>query len=305
MHSQLIIAAWLGCLIAASAGEPTAATQALAAPAKLPDVDVSMGFFTYSDGMDFDDIDGSLSIAEFDFISVLSRPITVAGDLMLVPLVQYGLTSLDFDGVSTAFPVADEDLHSLSLHLAAVKLNPGSPWFYGGWVRAELASDFQHLDGDDVTFDIAGGVGYRFSDRFTLAAGAAVINLNGNTWVCPGLNFDWVLNDQIRIGLYGPMPLISYTPSEDWNFSLRGFPGGGVWNITDDNGRSKSIDLTSYQVGAFASRRLTGKLWLNAGVGITLFNHIEYSDPDGDRKTVDDDLESGMFGQIGLSLKAW
>jgi hypothetical protein len=305
MVSKLTTAVWLGCLAAASAGEPAATTQAVPAQAKFPNMDVAMGFFTYSDGMNFEDIDGSLSVTEFDFISALSRPITVAGDIMLIPLVQYGLTSLDFDGVDAAFSIGDEDLHSASVHLAAVKINKGSPWFYGGWARAELASDFQHINGDDLTFDIAGGVGYRYSDSFTIAAGAAVLNLNGDAWICPGINFDWVVNEKTRIGLYGPMPVISYSPNEDWNFSLRGIPGGGVWNITDDNGDSKSVDLTSYQVGAFAGRRLTGKLWLNAGVGFTVFNGIEYSDQNGDNEILDEDMESGLFGQIGLSLKAW
>lgn len=224
---------------------------------------------------------------------------------MLVPLVQYSLTSLDFDNVGLGFPVADEDLHSVALHLAAVKMNKTSPWLYGAWARAEVASDFQHMNGDDVTFDIAAGVGYRYSDHFTLAAGVCAINLNGDAWVCPGINFDWVVNDQLRVGLYGPMTQISYTPNEDWNISLRGFPGGGNWNITDNNGASQSIDISSYQVGAFVGRRLTGKLWLNAGVGFTLFNNIEYADPDGDNKILDEDMESGLFGQIGLSLKTW
>lgn len=304
MTGKLTTAIWLGCLAAASAGEPAAAPP-VSVETKLPNFNVARALFSYADDMDFDDHDGSLSVTEFDLMSVLSRPVTVAGDIMLLPLVQYGWTGLDFDGVDAAAPVGDEDLHSISLHLAAVKLNQGSPWFYGGWARAELASDFQHINGDDLTFDIAGGVGYRFSDSFTLAAGSAVLNINGDTWVCPGINFDWVVNDTIRVGLYGPVSLVSYSPGENWNFSLRGMPGGGVWNITDDNGDSKSIDLSSYQVGAFANRRLTGKLWLNAGVGMTVFNNIEYSDPDGDDKVLDEDMESGIFGQIGLSLKAW
>ncbi len=304
MTYHFITAILLGSLIAASAGE-TPGSSAAPAETGFLNVDVSRSFLTYSGGMDFEDIDGSLNVIDFDFISMLSRPITVAGDVMLLPLVQYGLTDLDFDDVDAAFPIGDEELHSVSLHLAAVKLNQGSPWFYGGWGRAELASDFQHIDTDDFTFDIAGGVGYRFSDNFTLAAGAAVININGDTWVCPGINFDWIVNEQTRIGLYGPISRISYTPDENWSFSLRGNPGGGVWNITDDKGDSRSIDLSSYQVGAFAGRRLAGKLWLNAGVGITIFNGIEYSDPDGGNKTLDEDMESGMFGQIGLILRSW
>jgi hypothetical protein len=304
MTNKLTAAIWLGFLAAVSAGEPAAAPP-VSAETKLPNINVSRIAFTYADDMDFDDLDGGLSISELDFISVLSRPITVAGDIKLLPFVQYGWTGLDFDGADAALPIGDEDLHSVSLHLAGVKLNQGSPWFYGGWARAELASDFQHINGDDLTFDIAGGVGYRFSDSFTLAVGAAVLNINGDTSVFPGINFDWVVNDTIRIGVYGPISLVSYTPGEDWNFSLRGSPGGGVWNITDDNGDSKSIDLSSYRVGAFASRRLTGKLWLNAGVGMTVFNNIQYSDQDGDKETLDEDMESGLFGQIGLSLKTW
>lgn len=268
-------------------------------------MDVAMGNFTYSSGMDFDDINGELSISRFNFMSALSRPIAVGGGIMLVPVVQYSLTGLEFDGVGKAFPLADEDLHSVSLNLAAFKISKDSPWLYGAWARAEVASDFQHMNGDDVTFDLAGGVGYRFTDHFTLGAGVAAINLNGDAWVCPGINFDWVVNDQLRVGLYGPMSVVSYTPNEEWNFSLRGLPGGGTWNITDNNGDSRSIDLSSYQVGAYAGRRLTGKLWLNAGVGITLFNNIEYADADGSNSLLDEDMKSGLFGQIGLSLKAW
>jgi hypothetical protein len=298
------IAIWLTCLTAAFAGEPPVPTAAPSGT-RLPDMSVARASLTYAGDMDFDDIDGSLSIAEFDFISALSRPITMAGDIMLLPMLQYGLTSLDFDDTGKGFPLADEDLHSVSLHLAALKYDKDSPWLCGAWARAEVASDFQHMTGDDITFDIAGGVGYRFSDSFTLAAVAAVLNLNGDTWICPGINFDWDVNDQIRVALYGPMPVISYTPCEDWNFSLRGSPGGGIWNITDDNGDSKSIDMSSYQLGAYAGRRLNGKLWLNAGVGMAIFNNIKYSDPDGDDEVLDEDMEGGFFGQIGLSLKAW
>jgi hypothetical protein len=304
-NPKLIAAIWLGCLLGASAGQP-ASVRVAPTESKFTSLDVVTGSFTYTEGMDFDDLDGSLNVTKFDFLSLLSKPIHLGSDIMIVPAVQYGLTSFDFDFDGKHSTVAgDEDLHSLSLHLAAMKMSDASPWFYGAWFRAELASDFQHVNGDDFTFDIAAGVGYRFSDSFTLAAGAAVLNLNGDTWVCPGINFDWVVNDKTRIGLYGPLAFASYAPNEDWSFSLRGKPGGGIWNITDGFGDSKSVDLSSYQVGAFVSRRLTGKLWLNAGAGLAFANSLEYSDPDGDHKILDEDMDSAFFGQIGLSLKAW
>lgn len=303
MVTKLTTAAWLGCLLAVTAGEPAAVITPAAPEHNLPNIDVVQGSYTYSDDMDFDDIDGSMSIQEFDFYTLLSRPITVAGDIMLIPALQYGYTGLEFNDVGGSD--FDEDLNAVSIHLAAIKMNEGSPWFYGAWARAEMASDFEHIDGDDFTFDIAAGAGYRYSDNLTLAFGAAVININGDAWVCPGINFDWKVNDEVRIGLYGPIAVASYTPNEDWILSLRGAPGGGVWNITDDNGVSRSIDVTSYQVGAYASRRLVDKLWLTAGAGVTTFNNLTIADPDGDNKVVDEDMESGFFAQIGLSLKAW
>lgn len=309
MAHKMTASIWLGCLLVASAGEnpPTINPSTAIAPVegRLPSYGVAMLGGTYSDGMDFDDRDGSLSVSELDIFSLLTNPITVAGDILLVPAIKYELTSLDFDGVGGAFPINDEDLHSLSLHLAAIKLNEGSPWFYGVWARAELASDFQHINGDDFTFDVAAGVGYRVNDAFTIAAGVAAINMNGDFWVCPGINFDWKASEKIRVGLYGPMPVITYTPNDDWSFSLRGIPGGGIWNTTDDQGDSKSVDLSSYQVGAFVSRKIVGELWLNVGGGVTLANNITMSDPDGDNEIVDEDMDSGLFGQIGLTLKTW
>jgi hypothetical protein len=304
MANQLTAAIWLGCLLGASAGEnPT--NHIAPTEQKLPDFAAARIGGTYSDGMDFDDADGSLSVSELDIFSLLSKPITVAGDILLIPAIKYELTSLDFDGVDDAFPIADEDLHSVSLHLAAIKLNEGSPWFYGVWARAELASDFQHINGDDFTFDVAAGAGYRVNESFTIAVGLTALNLNGDFSIFPGINFDWKVSEKTRVGLYGPMPVISYTPNDEWSFSLRGIPGGGIWNTTDDQGDSKSIDLSSYQVGAFASRKIVGELWLNMGAGVTLFNNITLADSDGDHEIVDEDMDSGLFGQIGLTLKTW
>jgi len=304
MSHEITAAIWLGCLLGASAGE-TPSRIIAPAEARHPSYGAVMLGGTYSDGMDFDDADGSLSVSEIDIFSLLTKPITLAGDILLVPAIKYELTSLDFDGVGGAFPIGDEDLHSLSLHLVAIKFNEGSPWFYGVWARAELASDFQHINSDDFTFDVAAGVGCRVNESFTIAAGVTALNINGDFWVLPGINFDWKVSDTVRAGLYGPMPLISYTPDEDWSFSLRGNPGGRIWNITDDQGDSKAVDLSSYRVGAFASRKIVGELWLNVGGGVTLANNITLSDADSDNEIIDQDMDSGFFCQIGLSLKTW
>jgi hypothetical protein len=270
----------------------------------VPEIDAARGTFSYSGDMDFDDAAGSLEVSKLEIRSLLSAPLSPIENLVVLPAFEYRGTSLEFDGVPAAFPIDDEELHSLSLSALAFSRRQGSPWIYGGYARAELASDFQDIGGDDFTFDLAAGVGYRFNDCFTLALGGAVTNLNGDPTFYPGVAFDWIVSDQIRVGLYGPTFVASYSPDENWELSLRGDSGGDVWNITDGGGNSRSIDLTSYRFGLFAARRLSGELWLRAGAGATFGNDIRLTEPDGDRIDTQE-MKSGMFGQISLVLKTW
>ena len=293
-HKTAIAAASLACATPAFAQSPLA----------LPDIDAARSTFTYSSDMDFDGAAGSLDVSRFEIRSLLSKPLSPIANLTVLPTLEYRLTSLEFDGVPGAFPIGDEDLHSISLSAIAMYSQPGSPWLYGAYGRGEIGSDFQDVGSDDFTFDLAAGVGYRFNPSFTLAVGGVVTNLNGDETFYPGLAFDWIINNQFRVGLYGPTFIASYTPDENWQFGLRGDSGGDVWNITDGAGKSRSIDLTTYRFGLFAARRVTGDLWLRAGAGATFGNDIRLTQPDGER-IYTQEMESGMFGQVSLVLKTW
>lgn len=281
----------LGCLLSLSA-------QSL-----VPGFDAARVTFGHAGEMDFDDGPGSLSVSSFELRSALSKPISPTDGLRILPFCGYEATTLDFHGTPAGFPIGDEELHSLSLSAFAISMREGSPWIYGGWARAELASDFQDVGEDDFTFDLGGGGGYRFNEKFTLGLGGVVLNLNGDTRFYPGIGFDWLVNEQVRLGLYGPTFIAAYSFDENWLFSLRGDSGGGIWNI-DDAGKSRSIDLSSYRLGLYASRRLSGNFWLTAGVGATVGNDIRLTEPGGDR-LFKQDMDTGLFGQIALRMKAW
>jgi Domain of unknown function (DUF6268) len=285
----------LGSLISAFA-EPTT-------PA-IPGFDPARAAFSFSGDMDLDGTAGGLDLQSFEIRALLSRPIEPLDGLILLPVFDYEATSLDFSDRPAGFPIGDEDLHSVYLSAFAFHSRDGSPWILGGWGRAELASDFQNIDGDDFTFDLAGGGGYRFSDKFMLGIGGAVVNLNGDVNFYPGIAFDWIVNERVRIGLYGPVFIAAYTPDENWELEFRGDSGGGLWNIRDTGGSSHSIDVASYRLGLFASRRLTEKTWLSAGVGATVGNVIRLTQPDGD-KLFKQDMDSGLFGEINLRVTAW
>lgn len=270
----------------------------------VPGFDASRVTFSQAGNMDMGTGNGDLDVTRFELRSFLCRPISPIDGLFIMPLAEYRLTALNFDQTPATYPIGDEDLHSLSLSTFAISMREGSPWIYGGWARAELASDFQEIDGDDFTFDLAGGAGYRFNEKFTLGFGGAAINLNGDNKIYPGIGFDWLATDQLRIGLYGPNLLAAFALDQDWLFTFRGDPAGGLWNVTGDAGESRSIKFSSYRLGVYASRRLTGQLWLTAGGGVTVGNELDYTTPAG-REIVGSDPDEGLFGLISLRLKAW
>lgn len=275
-----------------------------AAESSVPGFDAARLAFSQTGNMDLDHGNGDFSLTQFEALSFLCHPISPISGLSIMPLVDYQYTRLNFDHAPAGFPMHDEDLNALNLSSYVMFRCAGSPWIYGGWARAQLATDFHNVNGDDFTFDIAAGAGYRFNERFTLGAGTAVININGDTTFYPGINFDWIASEHLRLGLYGPTLIAAYSLDDDWLLTFRGDPGGGVWNVTGDAGASRAINLTSYRLGLFVSRRLTRDIWLTAGAGATVFNQIDYTLTNGSR-LFKEDAGSALFGTIALRVKAW
>ncbi|MGJ8632769.1 MAG: DUF6268 family outer membrane beta-barrel protein [Luteolibacter sp.] len=257
-----------------------------------------------SAGMDFDGTSGELEVSRLNIRSLLSKPIVPFEDLTILPFLSYNLTSLNFDGTPVGFPIQDEDLHSVSVMAIGIKTFKNSNWFAAGFSRVELASDFQGIRGDSITYDIGAGVGYRFSDSFTLGFGVVATDLNGEESIFPGINFDWKVCEKFRVGLYGPTFQASYEVNECWKLSILGQNGGGSWNISDNFGQSRTIDLDSYNIGLYTENKVTGSLWLRAGVGVTFANEIEIRDNNAG-SSFSRDLDGSLFAQIGLSLTEW
>ena len=268
----------------------------------VPGFDASRILYSQSGDMDLHDDDGSLEVTDIAVRSFLCHPVRPTEGLYILPEAGYRFTRINAGGQTG--PLQDMDLHSFDLSLYMLGMPAGSPWIYGAWARAELATDFKVISGDDFSFDLAGGIGYRFNDTFTFAVGAAVTNLNGYPSFYPGIGFDWIASEKLRIGFYGPTGTAAYALNEYWLFTLRFDFAGGVWNIEDNNGQSQSVDLTDNRLGLYASRRLTDNLWLTAGAGLTIANEINYTTPAG-HGIFGSDLDTAPYGLISLRMKAW
>lgn len=288
--------------IIAAAALGATATLAQDLQSNLPGFDASRVAFSATGNMDLGFGNGELDITTLSLRSFLCQPITPAEGIYILPQAEYSLNSFNFSG--TTGPFQDEDLHLLGLSAYVLSMRPDTPWIWGAWGRAKMATDFQHIDGDDFSFDLAAGVGYRFNPGFTIGVGGAITNLNGESNFYPGINFDWIVNDQVRVGIYGPTAVAAYAYDDNWLFSARFDIAGGVWNITDNLGQSRTIDLTDYRLGLYASRRLVNDLWLTVGAGITLGNELDYATASG-TDLFNTDPDSALFGVIALRMKVW
>ncbi|MEY4244340.1 MAG: hypothetical protein RLZZ245_1925 [Verrucomicrobiota bacterium] len=292
-NPQTSAALFLGSILSAAAAEPL-----------LTEFETARSTFTHSAEMDFDPGQGSLRVSKFEIRSLLSRPITPLDGLKIIPMAEYRLTDLDFDGISSSYPIRDEEIHSLNLSAVAFSKRDDSRWIYGAWARAKMNSDFQDIGEDDFKFDLAAGAGYTFNPDFTLGFGATLLNLNGDEALYPGLFFNWNATEQIRVGLYGPIFVIHYSPAAPWQFSFRADPSGETANITDSDGKSRAIEFQSYRIGLYANRRISDHIWLRAGAGITLGNEINLTETNGDER-FGQNLDDGMFAQVALRLVTW
>ena len=270
----------------------------------LDDVDAARFSASYVAGLGFYGNHGRLDLSRYEVRALLAQPIRPVDDLVILPIFSYKLTDLDFDNAPGSQPFGDEELHTLTLK-SSIRYTPSaSKLEYGGSLAANLSTDFQHLDGDDVTFDVAANVGYRVREDLLLGVGVGVLNLNGDTTILPGPVVEYTPCKGFAAGISGPNLKVIYAPDEQWQFSLRGDAAGGDWNVEGANGQSRTISIDSYRVGLYADRHLTGELWLSVGAGLAMANDLEYTTTSGSR-LYKKDLDDGMFGQISLRVKSW
>ncbi|WP_265594805.1 DUF6268 family outer membrane beta-barrel protein [Haloferula sp. BvORR071] len=256
--------------------------------------------------MEFDKSLGELDVWQVELHTFLSKPINFGPDLTFLPTFRYEGTFLRYDGTLPGFPLKDEDLHSIELPLYLIHTTPSSPWICGAYLRPALATDFDHIDSDDIFVDAAIGAGYKFSDSFYLGAGLAIEDAFGNEELIPGLAFLWSPTPDLTFQLLGPVFDAVWNATPDWRVGVDIRAAGGAWNI-DDNNISRTIDFSSYRAGVHVHRRLVDTWWLEGGAGITFANEMNLKTPNGLglNEAVLGDLDEGIYGYLAVRKEVW
>lgn len=308
-HLLLSLAALQPLLLTAGTTPAATESDAFAPPEGLnffTGMNVARAEFMGSLGMEFDNSAAEVDDYAFQLSSFLSKPIGLFAGYSMLPYFQYEANFLRPDGVPLGIPLGDEDLHEIELSLFVYKMETGSPWITGAWINPSLSTDFESVSGDDFFLDLAAAAGYRVSDTLIVGAGVGALNLTGDTAVYPGIGFFWNPTEDLYFTLYGPNFRAGWEVTDSWRLAFEVRPNGGIWNI-DTAGGSRNIDFSSFRVGLGSSHRLTEKLWLSYGGGVTVGNALNITNTDGSDlfKNTLDDLDEGYYGFVSLSLKAW
>lgn len=194
-------------------------------------------------------------------------------------------------------------LHRIDLSLALVYRPRNSPWNAFISAGPALAGDFSSINSDDLLFVAIAGAGYRFSERFTLLAGAYFSQDFGEPLLLPGPGFIWTPSPKWSVSLIPPRLRIAYAPNDDWRIAAEAFPNGGRWNVRTLDGEEAFLDRSGARAGLRIERRVIGENgWLNLSAGWVFARDLVLETTD-DRMLFDSNVEGGAFVAAGFAWR--
>ncbi len=265
------------------------------APAMAPSAHLE---YSVASEVDFDAAAGGFSYERLDLDVPLMAPYHLNDCHAITMGAAYKATWLQTDTF-----LNDMDLHDFRLNILWMYHESGSKWSWISILSPGLATDGEALDGDDFSLD--GQVSFRYSNspRFAWLGGVVFFMNSMETQIYPGIGFQWRPNDELAIHLSGPILKVSWQPHEDWILRAGIRPGGGNWNV-ENNDASFDVKLRSYQAAIGVERRLSDKIWLGLWGGITFANELEIETAPG-RRLLNQDADSGWFVKLGIRRAIW
>lgn len=156
---------------------------------------------------------------------------------------------------------------------------PSAAWQVGAFAFPQWhAVTDGGADGSEL---IAGAVGRRrHSPTFHTYYGLVWINGEPDQYLLPYFGFDWFPSPTWVVSMVMPWPAVSWGPDPDQLVRFGVSPAGASWQF-DDEGRSRTADLSRWNLGLSYERRLAGRIWWGAGGGISGLGSLRISGDDG------------------------
>lgn len=146
------------------------------------------------------------------------------------------------------------------------------------WQVAAFAMPLGHkasLPGSDWSWETMGGVFGRrmYNQRVWWAVGLFVDAGPGDDLYLPYLGASWSINEAWTLSAVLPWPAVLWAPTGDLLFRLGASPSGTSWQF-DTADAGVSVDLSTYDLGLSAERRIWRNVWANVELGVGGFRAL-------------------------------
>lgn len=268
----------------------------------------------YTFESDLQDVGGSVSVGRAALGVNVAATISARTQLILDVGGEYSRYSFDtaFSGTTNLAPGGSVALSSIPepvedtyqvIFRPEVRHQLQGPWsVYGGGLFTIAGEDDADV-GDSFTAGGYGGVGYTFSENFTLRGGLAVRQrLEDDPLVVPLFGFDWKVNDRVTVRSTGLMVEARAQMLTEVAFTL-----GGGWDfrefrLADDHPIPDGI-LRDNRVEVTAGVEWTPLEWMMIGVkgGALVWQEFKLLDNEAESEfefNSDPAAVLGMYGTI-------
>ena len=262
---------------------------------------------------------GGLAIFEADFQSADASIATyfartgvemswkAAKTLQLNFGIAYEAGFYEIDGGKEAFPALDENDPFDTMQSVAFAGSGmwffSDPWYAIGAATAtagwESGADFSEA----WTFAGFGGVGYRFTDRFTLALGAGVTSrLEDDPLYYPFISFRWQATDDLLLASEGLGIRLTSTINDHFDVFFRAGYEGRSYRLSDNRDAEPNAALLDSGVYIALGVGWTPIPNFRIGLegGAVVYRELELRDSSGHRLT---EIDTDIAPFLGLNLR--
>ncbi len=208
------------------------------------------------------------------------------------------------DGSDDFFPT---QLYAVDGSLAAIK-PLGGRWSIIGFGTVGLHTDFHDVGVDHVVAEGGGFVVRRVGDNLQLGLGPVLTYAFGKPLVLPAPFIRYQGDGKLSIETRFPRYVkAAYALTDDVEIGAAARSLYNNYRIGDEraqgaDGESPVVVFSDLTVGVESAVRLTGPIWLTAGIGTTLHRTMTVNDDDGD-ELFDRGMQNGLVLSAGFGTR--
>lgn len=253
----------------------------------------------YAFESDLDDQDAEAAVGRAGLGSRLSYQAT--DRLTLILRLEVEASWYRFSGMREGGGDADdllEDAYTAGI-TPVVAYGIDDKWSVMGGALIEFGGEADADVGDSGTYGAFGMVRYAFSDRFALSLGlGGKSRLEDDARVIPLLGVEWKITDRVTLSSEGPGLRLTASINDQWAVWVSGAWESREYRLEDDHAvfadgvaRDERVP-----VRAGATWSPSGRVSVDAFVGVVLYQNYEFLDRDGNEVLEDNTDPAPMIG---------